>query len=162
MYAVVERSGGGACYLPVRPEMATQLAVGANVRVSSPTESWAKASDRIVARYAAEHGGVYDPAGHERELSVRSGRNVTGQPSPADLVRANVRRLDRLERYGLVARLPAGQWRVRTDLVGQLEARERTHPRHRIEIERVGPKREIDSGGPDRGPGRGRGPGLSR
>jgi type IV secretory pathway VirD2 relaxase len=162
MYAVVELDGGGARYLPVRPEVAAQLAVGDPVRISSPTESWVKASDRIVARYAVEHGGVYDPAGHERKLSVRNGRNVPGQPLPAELVRANVRRLDRLERYGLVARLPAGQWRVRADLVSQLEARERTHPRHRIEIERLGPKREMGRDEPERGPSRGRGPGLSR
>jgi hypothetical protein len=77
-------------------------------------------------------------------------------------VRANVRRLERLERYGLVARLPAGQWRVRADLVSQLEAREHTHPRHRIAIERLGPRREIDRNEPERGPSRQRGPGLSR
>ncbi len=162
MYAVVERSGGGACYLPVRPEVAAQLALGDKLRVCSPTESWVKASDRIVAPYAAEHGGVYDPAGHDRELSMRSGRIGVGQPAPADLVKANLRPLQRLERYGLAVRLPAGQWRVRTDLVSQLEAREQTHPRHRIEIERLGPKREIDRSGPDREPGRGRRPGLSR
>jgi len=81
MYAVVERTGGAACYLPVRPEVAAQFALGDNVRVSSPTESWVKASDRIVARYAAEHGGVYDPAGHERELSMRGVRNASGRRS---------------------------------------------------------------------------------
>jgi len=162
MYAVVERRGGGACYLPVRPEVAAQFALGDNVRVSSPTESWAKASDRIVARYAAEHGGIYDPAAHLRELVIRGDRTASGQPLPADLVKANVRRLDRLERYGLVARQAGGQWRVRADLVSQLEARERTHPRHRIQVDRLGPERQVDRSGPDRGPGRGRGPGLSR
>ena len=106
------------------------VAVGAKVRVSSPTESWVKASDRSVARYVADHGGIYDPAAHLRELVIRGDRKASGQASPADRVKANVRRLDRLERYGLVARQPAGQWRVRTDLVSQLEARERTHPRH--------------------------------
>jgi len=138
------------------------VAVGAKVRVSSPTESWVKASDRIVARYAADHGGIYDPAAHLRELVIRGDRKASGQASPADRVKANVRRLDRLERYGLVARQPAGQWRVRTDLVSQLEARERTHPRHRIQVDRLGPERQVDRSGPDRGPGRGRGPGLSR
>jgi hypothetical protein len=53
-------------------------------------------------------------------------------------------------------------WRVRADLVSQLEARERTHPRHRIQVDRLGPERQIDGNGPDRGPARGRGPGLSR
>lgn len=96
MYAVVERSGAGACYLPVSPEVATQLAVGDKVRVSSPTESWVKASDRIIARYAADHGGTYAPAAHLRELVIRGDRNASEQPSPADLVKANVRRLDRL------------------------------------------------------------------
>lgn len=162
MYMVVERADGRACYVPVRPEVAEQLAVGDNVRVTSPTESWVKATDRIVARYAAEHGGVYDPAAHERELALRGVRSANGQPSPRELVAANVRRLERLERYGLVARQLAGRWLVRADLVGQLEARERTHPRHRIQIDRLGPPRQIDRGGPERGPVRGRGPGLSR
>ena len=125
---------------------------------------------RPAASASAESLKNCDPSGirkcqrrcHERELSVRGGRNVTGQPSPADLVRANVRRLDRLERYGLVARLPAGKWRVRAVLVSQLEARESSHPRHRIDVERLGPKRELGRNEPDRGPSRGRGPGLSR
>jgi hypothetical protein len=162
MYMVVERADGRACYLPVRPEVAEQLAVGDTLRVSSPTESWVKATDRIVARYASEHGGVYDPAAHERELALRGMRAGPGQPSPRDLVVANVRRLERLERYGLVARQPAGRWLVRADLVSQLEARERTHPRHRIQIDRLGPPRQIDRSGPERGPFRRRGPGLSR
>jgi hypothetical protein len=101
-------------------------------------------------------------ARNERELAVRGGRAAAGQPSPAELVSANVRRLDRLERYGLAARLSGGQWRVRTDLVSQLEARERTHPRHRIQVDQLGPQRQVDRSVPDRGPGRGRGRGLSR
>jgi hypothetical protein len=162
MYLVVQRADGAACYLPVRQEVASELATGDQVRVSSPTESWVKATDRIVARYAAAHGGVYDPAAHERELAMLPGRNVRGQPSPAELVGANVRRLERLEKYGLVARLLAGRWRVSADLVGQLEARERTHPRHRIQVDRLGPRREVARSEPELGPGRGRKPGLSR
>jgi hypothetical protein len=113
-------------------------------------------------RYAAEHGGLYDPAAHERELVLRGGRGANGQPSPRELVAANVRRLERLERYGLVARQLAGRWQVRPDLVNQLEARERKHPRQRLQVDRVGPPRDIDRGGPGRGPSRGRGPEFSR
>jgi type IV secretory pathway VirD2 relaxase len=163
MYLVVERTGGAACYLPVRPEVAEGLAVGDKVRVSCAAESWVKATDRIVARVAAEHGGIYDPAAHQQALSMRGGRDAGGgQPSSADLVAANVRRLERLERYGLVARDGAGRWRVPTDLVAKLEAREVSHPRHRIQIERLGPVRQIERTPLERPPGRGRGRGLSR
>jgi hypothetical protein len=51
---------------------------------------------------------------------------------------------------------------VSADLVGQLEARERTHPRHRIQVDRLGPRREVARSEPELGPGRGRKPGLSR
>ena len=107
--------------------------------------------------------GLYDPAAHQAGLVLRTGR-TTGQqqPSPAELVKANVRRLERLERYGLVARDRSGCWRVPADLLAKLEARQKTHPRHRIEVERLGPKREIGRNEPERGPSRGRGPKLSR
>ena len=163
MYLVVERNGGGGCHVAVRPEVAAGLAVGDAVKVSSPTESWVKPTDCVVARVALEHGGVYDPVEHQNTLQLRAGSVPgDGRPSPAELVAANVRRLERLERYGLVERRPGGRWRVPSDLVATLEARERTHPRHRLQINRVGPERKVDRDGSDRPGGRGRGPGVSR
>jgi type IV secretory pathway VirD2 relaxase len=163
MYVVVQGRDGAACYVPVRPEVAAELATGDMVRVSSPSESWVKATDRIVARFAAEHGGLYDPAAHQAALVLRAGRAGGEQrPSPAELVMANVRRLERLERYGLVVRDRGGRWRVPVDLLAKLEARETTHPRHRIRVERLGPARKIDRSAPEIARGRGRRPERSR
>jgi hypothetical protein len=53
-------------------------------------------------------------------------------------VKANVRRLDRLERYRLAKRLEDGRWQIPADLLSQLESRERTHPQQRIRFEKVG------------------------
>ncbi len=153
MYAVVERSGGGACYLPVRPEVAAQLALGDNVRVSSPTESWVKASDRIVARYAAEHGGVYDPAGHERELvdprrqereratvARRPGEGQRAAARAAGTVRPGRAAAGRSVARARRPREPAGG--PRTDASATPD-----------QVDRLGPKRQVDRSGPDRGPG---------
>jgi hypothetical protein len=163
MYVVVERPGRDACYVPLPPDSAEKLMVGDHVRVTCPAESWVKATDRIVARVAAEQGGIYDPTAHERALSMRGHRDgAAGQPTPKELVGANVRRLERLERYGLVAREVGGRWRIPSDLVAQLEAREVSHPRHRIQIERVGPAKQVERTPVSRSIGRGRGPGIAR
>jgi hypothetical protein len=162
-YVVVERPGREPCYLPLPPESAEKLAVGDHVRVTCPAESWVKATDRVVAKVAAEHGGIYDPAAHERALSMRGRPGAgTGQPTPKELVGANTRRLERLERYGLVVRDVGGRWRIPADLVAKLEAREVSHPRYRIEVERVGPAKQVERAPLGRPLGRGRGPGMSR
>jgi len=76
-----------------------------------------------------ENAGIYDPIQHQRALEpVQRGRGQTGEPTAAERVTANVRRLERLARFRLAVRLPDGRWRVPTDLVAQLEAREKTHP----------------------------------
>ena len=69
-----------------------------------------------------------------------------GSPTIADLVAANVRRSDRLQRYGLVERQADGCWRVPPDLIAQLEGREQSHPRHalRIQIQRSDSDRAAD------------------
>ena len=56
---------------------------------------------------------------------------------------ANIRRLERLERYRLAKRLADGRWQIPTDLLSQLESRERTHPQQRIRFDKIGaPARE--------------------
>ena len=154
MFVAVETPDRAAYYVRLRPEVAETLREGDVARISSPTESWVKASDRIIARAALQNAGVYDPAVHQRGLEVanRAAPMMTG-PTPADLVAANLRRLERLERYGLATRLAKGCWRVPGDLVAQLESRERTHPRHRVQIDRLGRELQI---------GRKRGPEISR
>jgi type IV secretory pathway VirD2 relaxase len=158
MYLAVEGRGAVAHYVPVRPEVVQGLRVGDTVKVSTPAESWVKSTDRIIAQFAQQNRGVYDPVLHQRALEALSGRRGgRAVPSAAELTTANLRRLERLERYGLVERLPNGRWRVPVDLVAQLEARERSHPRHRIQVDRVGPEPDRDRTGPRR-----RGPEVSR
>jgi hypothetical protein len=75
------------------------------------------------------------------------------QPTPAERVRANVRRLEHLERYRLAKRLADGRWQIPADLLSQLESRERTHPQQRIRFDKIG--------GPAREPARPRPPDVA-
>ena len=171
MYLVVQRADGCPCYVQARPEVVAGVAVGDVVKISSSVESWVKPTDRVIARVAGQQGGVYDPTAHEQALRLRSGHNLApGQPSPSALVLANVRRLERLEKYGLVVRRAGGRWTIPGDLVARLEGLEKSHPRQRTQVERLGPARPIARPIPrpiDRPPrerplGRSREPGLSR
>ena len=114
------------------------------VRVGFEVEPWVKPADRIVSQFAQENGGIYDPARHQRELEgLRQAPSGDRQPTPAERVAANVRRLERLARYRLATRLPDGRWQIPADLLSQLESRERTHPQQRLRFEKIGgPARE--------------------
>jgi hypothetical protein len=106
--------------------------------VGVQTEPWLKPSDRIIERFARENGGIYDPTRHQRALeNLPRASREGGEPSPAQRVTANIRRLERLARYRLAARLPDGRWQVAPNLISELEARERTHPRHLLRVEPV-------------------------
>ena len=142
MFIAVTTPTGAAYYVPVRPEVAQSVRVGEPVRVSSPIESWVKSTDRIITRCAQQNDNVYDPAVHRRALeALRSRETTDASPSAADLITANIRRLERLERYGLAARLPEGRWLVPPDLVAQIEGREKSHPQHRVRVEQPGAER---------------------
>jgi hypothetical protein len=95
------------------------------------------APDQAIARVAATTRGYYDISTHHRELLMRpvivEGRRV----SPEAILEVNVRRLERLERYKLVERISDRCWQVPPNLVEILRDRERTHPQHRVEIERL-------------------------
>jgi type IV secretory pathway VirD2 relaxase len=152
MYAIVETKADLPRYVAMRPEIAAQIRVGETVRIGSVIEKWVKPSDHRIARFAQDHGGIYDPAAHQRALQAIRRKEVEGSPSIADLVAANVRRLDRLQRYGLAERVADGRWRVPPDLIAQLETREQSHPRHalRIEVQRSAPDRTVDAEAIDR------------
>jgi Protein of unknown function (DUF3363) len=138
MFAAVVTAPGDAYYVRLPPDAAESLHAGDAVRVGFEVQPWLKPADRIIARYAQEHGGIYDPPDHQRALeALHRPSPEAGQPSPAGRVAANIRRLERLARYRLAERLPDGRWQVNSDLLSQLEARERTHPQHRFRIERV-------------------------
>ncbi|HVV53299.1 MAG TPA: DUF3363 domain-containing protein, partial [Polyangia bacterium] len=144
MFVAARAAGDRGYYIPLRPEVAENLQRDDRIRVGFATEKWLKPADEIIARVARENGGVYDPGQHQRALEDLPGRRPgEAAPSPVDLVTGNVRRLERLAAYGLASRLPDGRWRVPSDLVSQLESRERTHPRQLLKIDKaLRPQRE--------------------
>jgi type IV secretory pathway VirD2 relaxase len=138
MFAAVVTPAGPAYYVRLAPEIADSLRTGEAVRVGVEVEPWLKPADRIIAHFAQENGGIYDPGRHLRALENLSpqSRDV-GRPSPAERIEANLRRLERLARYRLATHLPDGRWQIPANLVGQLETREKSHPQHRLRFERV-------------------------
>jgi hypothetical protein len=147
MFAAVVTQAGDPFYVRLAPKMAAELREGEVVRVGFDGEPWSKPADKIIARFAQENGGVYDPVRHQRALETllrpQPGAPV---PTPAERVAANVRRLERLARYRLANRLADGRWQVPADLVAQLEARERTHPQHCLRVESVAVRERTDLG----------------
>jgi uncharacterized protein DUF3363 len=152
MFAAVQASSGTKYYVRLRPEVAEPLHEGQKIRVAIEIEPWLKPADRIIDRFAQEHGGTYDPRRHQRALEMLAQPSHNGrEPSPGDRVMANIRRLERLARYRLAKQLPDGRWQVVPNLVSELEARERTHPRHvlRVESVRVPPREPARERAPD-------------
>jgi len=144
MFVAARTADDRGYYIPLRPEVVESLQRGDRIRVGFTTEKWLKPADEIIARVARENGGVYDPGQHRRDLENLPGRRpAEAAPSSADLVTGNVRRLERLAAYGLANPLPDGRWRVPSDLLAQLESRERTHPRQLLKIDKaLRPQRE--------------------
>jgi hypothetical protein len=143
VFAAVKTLDGHSFYVRLPAQMAETLQERDTVRVGFDAEPWLKPADRIVARFAQENGGVYDPVRHQRALEELRQPRAGDQPSPAQRVAANVRRLERLARYRLATCLPDRRWQIPADLLSQLEARERTHPQHRLRFEKLeAPTRE--------------------
>jgi type IV secretory pathway VirD2 relaxase len=152
MFVAVRSPTGEEFYVRVAPEIGEPIRDGDKIRVRFEAERWVKPADKIVARFAEVHAGVYDRIQHRRELEALPRPAASaGEPTPEQRVAANIRRLERLERYQLVTRLPEGRWKIPTDLVAKLEDRERTHPQQRMQVERLGPERNPT---PDRSPTR--------
>jgi hypothetical protein len=136
MFVAIATPAGEPWYLRVSPDVAESLRQGESVRVGTDIRAWLKPADRIIARFALDNGGIYDPARHQSALeNLRQQQRQPGEPSPAERVTANVRRLDRLARFRLANRLPDGRWQVPADLIAQLQEREKTHPQYRLRIE---------------------------
>jgi type IV secretory pathway VirD2 relaxase len=150
MYAVVEDARGQAHYVRADALTLAQIEDGAVVRVSAKRDTWAKGMDTAIASFAALADGVYDPAAHlatlQRQPLIIRGERVDASA----VIAANQRRLERLVRYGLVGRLAGGRWRVPADLVAQLKAREKSHPRVRVVVDRIAPPlaQQVASTGP--------------
>jgi hypothetical protein len=148
-YVIVQSPRMEAVYIRLDQKTADTLKEGAAVRFACEPQRWVKATDHAIQREAVANGGIYDPTAHLQKLGdmpvAVSGRLV----QPKDVIAVNERRLERLERYRLVERLPEGRWRVSRDLVRTLEERERTHPQFRLRVEPTGPERVPTKGLPD-------------
>jgi hypothetical protein len=138
MFVVITAPTGEPWYLRLPPDIADSLQEGEAVRVGSEIQPWLRPADRIIARFANDNGGVYDPVKHQQALeNLRRPGAPAAEPTPMERVGANIRRLERLARYRLATRLPDGRWQVPADLLTQLEAREKTHPQHRLRVQPV-------------------------
>jgi len=134
LFAAVETAAGETHYVRLDTTIAGLVNDGDVVRVVPTVEAWAKSTDKIIAQVAAGAGGVYDPSRH---LAYLEGARPGGGATPAELVAGNVRRLERLARYGLVNR-EGSVWKIPSDLLAQLADREKTHPRRRLRVEYCG------------------------
>jgi type IV secretory pathway VirD2 relaxase len=139
MYAVIETARGQALYVQLDPTAADTVKTGEVVRLAVERQTWAKPIDRVLERVARDRGGVYDAKAHLSELRQRpivvNGRTIAAE----EVAAANLRRLERLERYRLVTRLDDGCWRVPPDLVRTLESRDLSHPRHVVRAQTLAP-----------------------
>ena len=154
LFAAVKTTAGQGYYVRLSSQAAGMLQEKDAVRIGVEVEPWVKPADRIVSQFAHGNGGIYDPVRHQRELEgLRQAPPGDRQPTPAERVTANVRRLERLERYRLATRLADGRWQIPADLLSQLESRERTHPQQRLRFDKVG--------GPAREPARPRTPDVA-
>jgi type IV secretory pathway VirD2 relaxase len=150
---VVETPRREAVYVRLDRVTAETVREGAAIRLRCEKQAWVKGTDFVIQREATTNGGIYRPADHLKRLGTSPIAIDAKWVWPDDVVAANQRRLERLERYKLVSRLPDGSWRVPPNLTEILSSREQTHPRFRIQIEPLVPSRDRS---------RERGPGLER
>ena len=128
-YAVVESENGRAHYVRLDDRDFDGLQEGAVVRVDAKAERWLKPMDRALYESARARSGVYDARAHLAELSAR-GPSIRGERVDAnEIIAANIRRLERLGKFGLATRIDSGRWNIPADFLTQLADRERTHPR---------------------------------
>ena len=130
-YVIVQTTRREAVYVRVDQATAATLKEGTPIRFACEPQPWVKSTDHVIQREAATNRGIYNPTAHLRKLG-----GVDGMPIgidgrwvfPSAVVEVNQRRLERLARYHLVAKLPDGTWRVPPNLVEILGSREQSHP----------------------------------
>jgi type IV secretory pathway VirD2 relaxase len=139
-YAVIETACGEAVYVRLDQVTASEVKEGAVARISCTRQPWLKATDEILQREAHANFGIYSPTVHLRKLEARP-LVIGGHPvKPEEVIAVNLRRLERLARYRLVAKRPDGTWFVPTNLTNTLREREQTHPRFRLVVEPMPPE----------------------
>jgi type IV secretory pathway VirD2 relaxase len=137
-YVIVQTARMEAVYVRVDQATSATLKEGAPVRFACEPQPWVKATDLVIQREAAVNSGIYNPTAHLRMLGTNPIVVGGHWVRPAAVIEVNQRRLERLARYNLVARLPDGTWRVPPNLVDVLRSRERTHPQFRLQVEGPG------------------------
>jgi type IV secretory pathway VirD2 relaxase len=133
-YAVIETPEGRAYHVPLDARSAQTVGVGDLVSLATLPEAPVRPADGQIAEAARARGGVFalDPA-------------VDGDAHPLG------RRLQSLERLGLVAADGPGRWRVPPDLLERLAERGRdAPPRYRLVVrkEPLSLKEQIRRQGP--------------
>ena len=117
-YLIVDGVDGRAHYVRLATlDQVGGLRTNEIVRV---TRAEVRPADRIIARVAAENGGIYEPERHRAELAR------SGATEPDAVVEAHVRRLESLRRGARAAeRLADGRWRVDVDYTERAAAYDR-------------------------------------
>jgi type IV secretory pathway VirD2 relaxase len=137
-YIVVETPQGNAWYVNLgKSSDPGKYGVGDIVSVSAEKEEWLKKADLAIASHTAKHGGIYERQQHLKEIQeemveVEGG----GRLHRKAYVEALERRLQRLQRFGLVRQLPDGSWRVPDDLTATLKERNAANPALQQKIDR--------------------------
>ena len=121
LYAVIETPNGFAYHVRLDARAADELRIGDLVSFATKPETGVRSIDRQIANAAAQGRG----------------RFVLSPRAPPEEKERATRRLQHLERLGLVRPLSPGQWTVPADLIARLEQRHRTEPqRHRLFIDK--------------------------
>jgi hypothetical protein len=117
MYLLIEARDGKAYYVPLSEYSETpghEARIGSIVSVTPILKHSAGAADRHIARFAAEHGGLYDPTQHTALVAqqVRLPAGVSAE----DYVASHVKRAKALASRGLIEPVGEGRFRIPKDL----------------------------------------------
>jgi type IV secretory pathway VirD2 relaxase len=116
-YLLVDGMDGQAYYVPLSEyseRAGHEATVGSIVTIAPAAKQPARAADRNLAQFAAQHEGVYDPVLHTADAAERL--RLPEVVSPADYVESHVKRAKALASRGLIESLPDGRFRIPADL----------------------------------------------
>lgn len=120
-YLIVSAADGRAYYVPLS-KFSEDLEAGSRpgdvVTISVKRgEGIARKADETINKIALENGGVYSASHHLEKASWLKAKGI----SPEAYIENHVKRLEALERRGLVQRVGAGSWKVPNDFTERLQ-----------------------------------------